>query len=61
MLNLCGGNPTTLYLRKTFPMKRLIIISMIAIMPLIAACHTIQGAGKDVTAVGKGMESAAKN
>ncbi len=42
-------------------MKRLIILSVIAMMPLIAACHTIQGAGKDVTAVGKGMESAAKN
>ncbi|CAL4868635.1 MULTISPECIES: entericidin A/B family lipoprotein [Asticcacaulis] len=42
-------------------MKRIILISVIALMPMLAACHTVQGAGKDVTAVGKGMEDAAKN
>jgi predicted small secreted protein len=42
-------------------MKRIILVAVIALLPALAACHTIQGAGKDVTAVGKGMESAAKN
>ncbi len=42
-------------------MKRIILVAVIALIPVLAACHTIQGAGKDVTAVGKGMESAAKN
>lgn len=41
-------------------MKRIILISILALAPLVTACHTVQGAGKDVTAVGKGMEEAAK-
>ena len=28
--------------------------------PLLAACHTIQGVGQDITAVGKGMERSTK-
>ena len=44
----------------TSPMKRIALVSVIALLPILAACHTVQGAGKDVTAVGKGMESAAK-
>ncbi|ESQ87452.1 entericidin [Asticcacaulis sp. AC460] len=40
-------------------MKRFVIISMLALLPLITtACNTIQGVGKDVTAVGKGLEDA---
>lgn len=39
-------------------MKRIILFAAIAMMPILAACHTIQGAGEDVTAVGKGMEEA---
>ncbi|HTM81254.1 entericidin [Asticcacaulis sp.] len=42
-------------------MKRIILFTVIAILPILAACHTVQGAGEDVTAVGKGMESAASN
>lgn len=42
-------------------MKRLIIVAFAVLIPLSAtACHTIQGAGQDVTAVGKGMEDATK-
>lgn len=41
-------------------MKRIATIAFIALLPLITACHTIQGAGQDVTAVGKGMEDATK-
>ncbi len=39
-------------------MKRLAVIAILALLPMIAACHTIQGVGKDITAVGNGMESA---
>jgi len=41
-------------------MKRLAVLSMIALLPLLAACHTLQGVGQDITAVGKGMERATK-
>lgn len=41
-----------------FTMKRLALIAVIALMPVLSACHTIQGVGKDITAVGKGMEDA---
>jgi predicted small secreted protein len=39
-------------------MKRFVVISLIALLPVLAGCHTIQGVGKDITAVGKGMENA---
>ncbi|MGN6364165.1 entericidin [Asticcacaulis taihuensis] len=39
-------------------MKRLVLIAVIALLPVLCACHTIQGVGKDITAVGKGMEDA---
>jgi len=39
-------------------MKRLIFVSLLALTPLLAACHTVQGVGQDITAVGKGMERA---
>jgi predicted small secreted protein len=41
-------------------MKRLAVLSMIALLPLLAACHTIQGVGQDITAVGKGLERSTK-
>ncbi len=41
-------------------MKRLVTIALIALLPCLAACHTIQGVGQDITAVGKGMERATK-
>jgi predicted small secreted protein len=39
-------------------MKRIILISLLALAPLLAGCHTIQGVGKDITSVGKGLEGA---
>ena len=42
-------------------MKRILTLTFIAALLATTACHTIQGAGKDVTAVGKGMEDATKN
>jgi predicted small secreted protein len=41
-------------------MKRIVVISLIALLPVLAACNTVQGVGKDITAVGKGMENATK-
>jgi len=41
-------------------MKRIAILSVIALLPLLAACHTIQGVGQDITAVGRGMERSTK-
>jgi predicted small secreted protein len=46
--------------RRTNFMKRLVVISLIALVPLLASCNTLQGVGKDITAVGKGMENATK-
>ncbi|WP_443748190.1 entericidin A/B family lipoprotein [Asticcacaulis solisilvae] len=40
-------------------MKRLVIVSLIALLPVISACHTVQGAGKDISAVGHGVSDAA--
>ncbi len=40
--------------------KRLAILSLLFLVPAVSACHTIQGVGKDITAVGKGMEKATK-
>ncbi|MDI7775112.1 entericidin A/B family lipoprotein [Asticcacaulis sp. EMRT-3] len=36
-------------------MKRIILVSIMAMLPLLAACHTVQGAGKDISAVGHGV------
>lgn len=41
-------------------MKRLVIASLLLLTPLLAACHTIQGVGQDITAAGKGLERATK-
>ena len=40
------------------PIQRLVVVSLIALLPMLAACNTIQGVGKDITAVGKGMQDA---
>ncbi len=43
-------------------MKRLIIISMLAIVPVtIAACNTIGGAGHDIKNAGSAVQSAASD
>ena len=40
-------------------MKHIMIISLIALVPLISACNTIKGVGRDITAVGDALEDAA--
>lgn len=40
-------------------MKRIALVALILISTsAVAACHTVQGVGKDVTAVGKAGQSA---
>ena len=43
-------------LLKTAP--KAIIVSLLLLAPVLSGCHTIQGVGKDITAVGDGLESA---
>lgn len=40
-------------------MKRLVIISLLAILPAVAACNTIGGMGHDVKDTGAAVQSAA--
>jgi predicted small secreted protein len=40
-------------------MKRIVVISLIVLLPLISACNTIKGVGKDITSVGEVLEDAA--
>ena len=42
----------------TFTSRRVAALALIALLPLISACNTIQGMGKDITAVGRGMQDA---
>ncbi len=41
-------------------MKRIAVFSLIALLPLISACNTVKGVGKDITSVGQAMENATK-
>ncbi|UDF04533.1 entericidin A/B family lipoprotein [Asticcacaulis sp. AND118] len=39
-------------------MKRLVIISLIAILPVLSACNTIKGVGRDIESVGEALDNA---
>ncbi|MEM9965563.1 MAG: entericidin A/B family lipoprotein [Asticcacaulis sp.] len=39
-------------------MKRMVLVSLLALFPLLTACNTIQGVGRDVTKVGEVLEDA---
>lgn len=39
-------------------MKRIALITLLLLTPLVSACNTIQGVGEDITAVGRGLEDA---
>jgi len=39
-------------------MKRLILVSLMTLVPLLSACNTIQGVGRDITRVGEVLEDA---
>ena len=44
--------------------KRLVltlaVLSVVAVAPLLSACHTTAGAGQDISATGKAIENSAK-
>ncbi len=44
----------------TLRTKHIAAVALLALLPLISACNTVQGVGKDITAVGKGVENATK-
>ncbi len=44
----------------TLRTKHIAALALLTLLPLIAACNTVQGVGKDITAVGKGVENATK-
>jgi len=37
----------------------LAVLSVVAVAPLLSACHTTAGAGKDISATGKAIEKSA--
>lgn len=41
-------------------MKRIILVSLMALVPLLSACNTIQGIGEDITSVGEALEDATR-
>ena len=38
----------------------LAVLSVVAVAPLLSACHTTAGAGEDISATGKALENSAK-
>jgi predicted small secreted protein len=38
----------------------LALLSLVAAVPLLSACHTTAGAGQDISATGKALDNAAK-
>ena len=38
----------------------LAVLSLVAVAPLLSACHTTAGAGEDISATGKAIEKSAK-
>lgn len=38
----------------------LAVLSVVAVAPLLSACHTTAGAGEDISATGKAIEDSAK-
>ena len=41
-------------------MKRIVVISLLAALTTLTACNTIQGMGKDISAVGHSVSKAAQ-
>lgn len=42
-------------------MRKLVILSLVAVSLLAAACNTIEGVGRDVTAAGQAVTGAAQD
>ncbi len=43
----------------TKPVSRLVAVTLLALLPLLASCNTVRGVGKDVSAVGHGISNTA--
>lgn len=41
-------------------MKRLIIVSLIALLPVLSACNTIKGVGRDIESVGEALDKSTR-
>ncbi|ADU14834.1 MAG: entericidin A/B family lipoprotein [Asticcacaulis sp.] len=41
-------------------MKRLVILSLIAILPVLSACNTIKGVGRDIESVGEALDKSTR-
>lgn len=41
----------------TQPACRLAAVVLTALLPLLAACHTVSGVGKDISAIGHGISN----
>lgn len=42
------------------PMKSLVILSLIAILPALSACNTIKGVGRDIESVGEALDKSTR-
>ncbi|BEV12732.1 entericidin A/B family lipoprotein [Asticcacaulis sp. DW145] len=42
------------------PMKSLVILSLIAILPALSACNTIKGVGRDIESVGDALDKSTR-
>ncbi len=43
----------------TKSVSRLAVVTLLALLPLLASCNTVRGVGKDVSAVGHGISNTA--
>ncbi|BBF81797.1 entericidin A/B family lipoprotein [Asticcacaulis excentricus] len=41
-------------------MKRLVIVSLIALLPVLSACNTIKGVGRDIESVGEALDKSTR-
>ncbi len=47
-------------MRRQLGRSGLVLLLLLAALPLLAACHTVQGAGQDITNAGQAIESGAQ-
>jgi predicted small secreted protein len=45
---------------KKFASFTVAILMLTAVVPFLSACHTVQGAGQDISATGQAIDKAAK-
>ena len=66
VLECLPGNPTYVAniggkaMSKTFAAFVVTVFVLTAVLPLLSACHTVSGAGQDISATGQAIDKAAK-